>query len=272
MDSKLFSSFAPILRILSEPELRAEIVEPRHLLIDEGDVRGKKIHVAYAPFDYVNLGAKIVIVGLTPGRQQMENALIAAWHCLKNGQGEADAMREAKVFASFSGPMRTNLVALLDSIGLNQVLRVATTRSLWEADAHLVHFTSVLRYPVFIDGKNYSGAPTPLGVPILQKQLMNWFASELALLPNALLVPLGPVADQAVNMVAQQTGFDRRRVLSGLPHPSGANAERIAFFLGRKRRENLSSKVDPEKLIASRMNLTGKVAALTGGLFDQVFI
>ena len=69
--------------------------------------------------------------------------------------------------------MRNNLVALLDSIGLNQALQIATTGSLWEADAHLIHFTSVLRYPVFIDGKNYSGAPTPLGAPMLQTQLMN---------------------------------------------------------------------------------------------------
>ena len=37
------------------------------------------------------------------------------------------------------------------------------------------------------------------------------------------------------------------RVLSGLPHPSGANAERIAFFLGRKKREDVSSKVDADR-------------------------
>jgi hypothetical protein len=31
-------------------------------------------------------------------------------------------------------------------------------------------------------------------------------------------------------------------VLVGLPHPSGANAERIAFFLGRKAQHALSGR------------------------------
>ena len=40
------------------------------------------------------------------------------------------------------------------------------------------------------------------------------------------------------------------------------NAERIAFFLGRKHREDLSTKVDPEKLITARAGLVGKISAL----------
>jgi len=48
----------------------------------------------------------------------------------------------------------------------------------------------------------------------------------------------------------------------GLPHPSGANAERIAFFLERKRREDLSAKVDPVKLVAARTALVEKVSQL----------
>lgn len=161
MDSNLFSSFASLLRTITEAELRAEIAEPKQLLIDAAEVRGKKFQVAYAPFDYVNTAARIVIVGLTPGRQQMENALVAAWRSLKKGDSEAEAMREAKVFASFSGPMRNNLVAMLDSIGVNQLLGIATAGSLWGVDAHLVHFTSVLRYPVFVDGKTTAGHRRP---------------------------------------------------------------------------------------------------------------
>jgi len=115
---------------------------------------------------------------------------------------------------------------------------------------------------VFVDGANYNGAPAPLLTALLREQLMKWFATELAVLPNAVFVPLGPVADEAINAVVQQAGFDRRRVLSGLPHPSGANAERIAFFLGRKHREDLSTKVDPEKLITARAGLVGKISAL----------
>ncbi|CAJ0860791.1 hypothetical protein AMST5_01334 [freshwater sediment metagenome] len=262
MSQSLFTVFAPLLRTITESELRAEIAQPQRLLIESADFRGKKLDVAFAPFDYVNPAAQIVIVGLTPGRQQMANALLAASRSLKNGDSEAQAMREVKTFASFSGPMRANLIAMLDAIGVNQWLRIATTGSLWEADAPRVQFTSVLRYPVFVNGANYSGAPAPISSPFLRRQLLTWFTTELALLPHAVFVPLGPAVDEALRVAAREVGFDCRRVLSSLPHPSGANAERIAFFLGRKRREALSSKVDPDKLIAAKQRLDQQVFAL----------
>lgn len=51
------------------------------------------------------------------------------------------------------------------------------------------------------------------------------------------------------------------RVLDGMPHPSGANAERIAYFLGRKPRHLLSAKTKPETIDDSRVDLVRKVAA-----------
>jgi hypothetical protein len=258
----LFSSFAPLLRTITDAELEAEIAKPQRLLIDAGGGCGRTLEVAYAPFDHVNRSAQVVIVGLTPGRQQMRNALLAARRSLLQGHDEARAADEAKVFASFSGPMRSNLVAMLDSIGLHQRLGLASTASLWGADAHRVHFTSVLRYPVFANGGNYSGAPRPLKEPFLRMQLATWFHAEMTVLPNAIFIPLGPVVSEAVEFCAARIGIDRRQVLAGLPHPSGANAERIAFFLGRKRREDLSSKVDPGKILADRLALTDKVFRL----------
>jgi hypothetical protein len=41
------------------------------------------------PLDHVNVDAHIVIVGLTPGRQQMRNALVEARRCLRAGRTEA---------------------------------------------------------------------------------------------------------------------------------------------------------------------------------------
>ncbi len=265
MVQNLFSSFAPLLRSLTDAELQAEIARPQRLLIETGGSQSRVLEVAYAPFDHVNSRADVVIVGLTPGRQQMANALLAARRSLLQGRSEAQAAEDAKVFASFSGPMRSNLVAMLDSVGLHRTLGLASTGSLWGGDAHRVHFTSILRYPVFVNGTNYTGAPSPLATPLLHTQLMRWFAEEMSALPHAVFVPLGPVATEAVEVVARQVRLDRRQVLAGLPHPSGANAERIAFFLGRKRREDLSSKVAPEKLLAARTALTEKVSELWRG-------
>jgi len=50
--------------------------------------------------------------------------------------------------------------------------------------------------------------------------------------------------------------------LHGLPHPSGANAERIAYFLGRKDRSALSAKTDAARLDAINRDLKKRVASL----------
>lgn len=260
MAHDLFSKFSPIMSNLSEIDLDAEIERPQKLLIENGDSRGRALNIAYAPFDYVNKSAEIVIVGLTPGRQQMRNALVEARRCLKAGMDDESAKCAAKIFASFSGPMRANLVAMLDSIGVGKVLGLSSTASLWTVDVHRAHFTSALRYPVFRDGHNYSGTPSIISTPVLRKHLMEWFGSEMAALPNAVFVPLGPKVAEAVETVAQHNGLSTARVLSGLPHPSGANAERIAFFLGRKKRDQLSTKVNAPRLLACRASLETKVA------------
>jgi UDP-N-acetylmuramyl pentapeptide synthase len=81
----------------------------------------------YSPFDHVNLSAKIVIVGLTPGLQQARNALAAARSALNKGASVETAAAEAKVYASFSGPKRNNLIRLLDYIGIARILGVDST-------------------------------------------------------------------------------------------------------------------------------------------------
>lgn len=46
-----------------------------------------------------------------------------------------------------------------------------------------------------------------------------------------------------------------------IPHPSGANAERIAYLLGQKPRDRLSAKTDPTRLDAARASLEAKLKA-----------
>jgi hypothetical protein len=56
--------------------------------------------------------------------------------------------------------------------------------------------------------------------------------------------------------------IDYQRILDGLPHPSGANAECIAYFLGTKSKERLSAKTDAKKLEGARELLRSRVLAL----------
>ncbi|WKG04629.1 hypothetical protein [Mycolicibacterium sp. HK-90] len=261
-DAEQFSQFAPMLREMTEAELAAEIAQPRQLLLHAFSAGAHHIEIAYFPEDAALVHAQIAVVGLTPGRQQWRNALVEVRRCLRSGKSEAEALASAKAYAAFSGPMRVNLVAMLDYIGINGLLGLPSAASLWEGDGHLVYFTSALRFPVFVDGKNYSGAPSMFTTPMLREQLLTGFATEAATIPKAIFVPLGPTVGQALQFVAEASMIDQNRVLVGLPHPSGANAERIAFFLGRKPRELLSRKVDPERLVRARATLEARVAEL----------
>lgn len=261
-DAELFSRFRPILNDMTRADLDKEIDRPDRLIVATSPLGGKNIEVAYAPFDHINANADIVIVGITPGRQQMRNALLEAHRILKSGGSDGEAKAGAKVYASFSGPMRSNLVSLLDGIGINKVLGLDSTASLWGTASNRAQFTSALRYPVFIDGRNYSGTPAIASTPFLTDQLRQWFLPEMAALSNAIFVPLGPQIGDVLERAAERLGIDRNRVLSGLPHPSGANAERIAFFLGRKNRTALSTKVAPDLIERNRELLQRKIAAL----------
>ena len=215
----------------------------------------------YAPFDHLNQGAKIVLLGITPGAQQAGNALAALRTALRGGIDNAQALELAKQTASFSGPMRNNLIAMLDQIGLPAVLGVESCACLFDTRSDLVHFTSALRYPVFVDGKDYSGSPSILATPALREMTRRWLHEEVALLREAFWVPLGKEPAAVLDDCVARGELDAQRVLAGLPHPSGANAERIAYFLGTKKREALSAKTNPELIDAARLKLTHAVAA-----------
>ena len=73
----------------------------------------------YAPFDFVNTGARVAIVGITPGWTQMEIGFRHASAVLRFGGAASVALRRAKEEASFAGPMRKTLVSMLDEIGVH---------------------------------------------------------------------------------------------------------------------------------------------------------
>lgn len=230
--------------------------------------RAGRVEARYIPFDYVNPDARVVVVGISPGFVQWKNAVRAAQQGLGEGLALPALLRAAKYTGAFSGAIRPNLVALLDHIGLQRWLGIASCASLFGADAHLMHVTGALRQAVFVDGPNgtrlnYNGAsPNMVSTPLLQAQLLDYFGQEAGLLPGAVFVPLGPKVSQALSWLAGRGVLDEARILHGLPHPSGANAERIAYFLGRKEKAALSSRTNGAQIDADRLALRAKMAAL----------
>lgn len=225
--------------------------------------RANLLSAHYTPFDYVNAQARVVVVGITPGFAQWKNAVREARRQLMADAPLAEVLRAAKYTGAFSGAIRPNLVALLDHVGLQRWLGIASCATLWHADARLMHVTAVLRHAIFVDGKNYNGAnPNMIATPLLQGQMLDHFAHEAALLPDAVYVPLGPKVGQALSWLAARGVLDEARILHGIPHPSGANAERIAYFLGRKEKAALSSRTNGDQIDRDRLQLAAKMAAL----------
>lgn len=209
------------------------------------------LSVYYSPFDYVNSKASVVLIGITPGEMQAKNANTAFAEALAAGKSNEEALKIAKREASFSGPMRARLIELLDHAGLARWLRVPSTASVFDVDSNLMHFTSMLRYPVFVNGANYSGRqPKALRSPLLTRMLQTIFLPELASLSGAVLVPLGDAVQQVMQHYVAKGLLDGKRVLFDIPHPSGANAERCSVFLGRKRPVDCSTKTDGEAILA----------------------
>lgn len=228
--------------------------DPR-LLIE----RSGELAMHYAPFEFVQVNARVVLVGITPGAFQAQVALGVLREALNEGMPDIAALQRAKSSASFSGTLRKNLVSMLDSIGLHRTLGVSSCIDVFADGSELVHFTSALRYPVFVDGENYSGSPAIASSGFLRPLSARWLREEASALPDAVWIPLGKEPAAAMERLVSEGLLRSNQVLDGLPHPSGANAERISYFLGLKHRDSLSGKTNPAILDAAKLRLMQKI-------------
>ena len=181
-----------------------------------------RLVVAYAPFDHLNTAARVVIVGIIPGANQMEKAFASARRSLKPAMSDEAVLAQVKRDASFEGSMRERLVGWLDDVGLAQALGLNSSGDLFEeGGSKLVHTTSMVRYPAFLDGRNYDGhSVKPLTE--FRDLIDGMLAPELASLEGALVIPLGSAVERViVHHLAPLGVVDPSRVLAGFPHPSG---------------------------------------------------
>jgi hypothetical protein len=223
-----------------------------------------KVQVCYAPFDYVNPAAKLVIVGITPGRTQMLNAIREARRLLDSGATPMQSLMGAKRVGAFSGAMRPNLVAMLNRVGVSRWLNLSSADELFGSASRLVQTTSVLQNPVFLsDGSNYNGSPSMTRTNVLRDQLVSGFARSAAQLSSAYYLPLGTKVAEAIRFLVDGGLIDGARVLYGMPHPSPASMERVNYFLGKKPFDSLSIKTNGVALDEARNLLSRQIASMT---------
>ncbi len=131
--------------------------------------------------------------------------------------------------------MRTNLISMLDSIGLAQALGMASSETLFtEQGEALVHSTSSIRYPVFKGVKNYTGSTPPILRQAITSCYVELIARELDAVAPALVVPLGRAVETVMSELVRLGQLDESRCLFGFPHPSGANAHRPRQFTANR--------------------------------------
>lgn len=215
--------------ILSLPpgSLTKEHLFVKELLIHEQ----QDMSIYYVPYEYVNHHAKVMIIGITPGFTQMELAIRSAREDLINGVPHALIDQRAKKLASFAGSMRKNLIEMLDQIGLPDALKIKSSGLLFEELRDLLHTTSVVRYPVFIKGSNYTGhSPGILKSETLYHYAESILLPELLAVKDALVIPLGKSVSEVVQAFADKGWINKERCLFEMPHPSGANGHRKKQF------------------------------------------
>lgn len=254
-DSTLFSRYASMIKTHSIEELtQSDLL----LLKTLGPVQS-----FYAPFEAINHDAKVVIVGICPGQQQWRNSLIAAKVGLEQQVSEENILKLAKNSGAFSGAIRKNLTQLLDHIGLHNQLGIQTTAELFSIHQDKVQMCSVLQQCILVNGKNYAGStPAMLKNELLKQHIDDYFIPIVQQLPNAIYIPLGKGVDEVLNYVCSLGYLNDQQILAGLPHPSGANAERIKYFLGEKPRDQLSRQTNPEQIDSAKSQILLKLSKL----------
>lgn len=203
----------------------------------------ENISIYYAPHnETINKDAKIFIVGITPGWSQTSIAYKTAKECLTAKMELVSISKECKKQARFAGSMRNNIISMLDDLKLNQYLEIKSCSELFDLRDDLLHTTSLIPYPVFINEKNYTGSnPEILDSEILLKYVEEYFYKEVKELKNVLIIPLGKAVEKILIYMIQKGIISEEQCLLGFPHPSGANGHRKEQF--EKEKENMKNKL-----------------------------
>lgn len=207
----------------------------------------ESIEIYYAPHnEYQNPEAKIFIVGITPGFQQMSTAIAAARKGIAEGKSIEEIQYLCKVAGRFSGVMRTNIINMLDEVELNHRLHMESCSELFGSHESLLHTISLIPYSVFVKGSNYTGHTPKL---IKNKFLMNYvydnFLREYKQLrqkESLVIIPLGSAVEEVLLHLEEEGYIEKNSIMKGFPHPSGANVNRLPKL--REEKENIMKFLD----------------------------
>lgn len=214
-----------------------ESYEKEELLIKDFFIeKEKNLEIYFCTHnEYINANARIFIVGITPGFQQMNRSIVVARKCLEENMPLNEIFYICKREGRFYGIIRKNIIEMLDELELNKVFNIKSCEELFAEKDYLLHTTSMIPYAVFSNGNNYTGhSPKIFKSELLLKYVNQYFYPQVELLKEALIVPLGKCVEEVLWALIDKRIIEERQCLMGFPHPSGANGHRLIQFSKNK--------------------------------------
>ncbi len=136
-------------------------------------------------------------------------------------------------------PMRSNLIKMLDFIGVNKLLEIESCKTIWESDFHLVEMTSLLKRATFEkeSGRMFNKADKIIGDRELEKELNKGFVEDCKLYHDAKLFVACGSGVYRVLMDLHGQGVINAPVI-GIAHPSGLNSNWVNCYLKKKQADS----------------------------------
>lgn len=227
---RLFEIFKPnILELKSKEKYEKKDLLSKKLLITNSN----QISIYYSAHnEMINKKADILIVGICPGFRQMEMSIRFSKQLLGKNFSDDEILKRVKSECRLFGSTRNNLIDMLNKLELHKMLGISSSKILFDDDYGKLHTTSLIRYPVFINGNNYNGnSPSLLRNQFLFNIASSSIKGEINTLANIkLILPLGKAVEKFLCSIYTENENIYRKIIKGFPHPSGLNGHRMKFF------------------------------------------
>jgi hypothetical protein len=254
-DMTLFNQFRPqLLRGENAAYMKETVIS------DHGDWA-----VHYTPFEYENVAADFVLVGLTPGPEQHEQSYRTASALLSAGLSALDVLCETKRQGAFSGPIRPNVLKMLGHFSVGKRLGLKRPEDLWESGWPLFYPLSVLPNGVFhrTEFKLKAGRRRPqlfsgtfqeiLSNPALNAEYETRFLPKISSIgKQARFIACGPEVGAALAEAVVRRAIEPGQILGSFVHPSTRAGTQVKVFVGEKTVESLKP-LDPVRHRVARM-------------------
>lgn len=202
-----------------------------------------------------------MIVGITPGPNQLTLAYDAAQKLLQAGKSDSEILVEVKKVGAFGSPtMRPNLLKMLRHFRFEKILGIEDVESLWNKDAGFLHATSVIPHAAFrisnSDNKIFAGSfDEVMKSDLFRECFLDCFVPSITEIDlNAFYVGLGQCPDAALQWCIDKGYLRQEQVLGAFCHPSTSGGSAPRYYL----REVTKEELNPRDPVHSRCNWLDK--------------